>query len=166
MFVVKNTRSGIPLTADAAQALNRELASKVARLIGSAEKQATAIPRVTLHQRTAPTSACHVTYEPCVIVVPQGRKEVQVGAETLTSDSSRYLLTSIDMPAVTRVSEASEAEPCLAISLKFDIAIVREFLSREEFHRFEPPADSPALSIVSVTTDFLGAWCRMLDLLS
>jgi AraC-like DNA-binding protein len=164
--VVKNTHNGAPVAGDSAQLLNRELASKVARLIGSAEKQATAIPRLALHRRTAPTSACHVTYEPCVIVVPQGRKEVQIGADALIYDSSRYLLTSIDMPAVTRVAEASESEPCLAISLKFDIAIVREFLSREEFHKFEPPADRPALSTVSVTTDFLSAWCRMLDLLS
>ena len=44
--------------------------------------------------------------------------------------------------------------------------VLREFLSREEFHRVEPPADRPALSIVSVTADFLSAWCRMLDLLA
>ena len=137
--------------------LTRELASKVALLIGSAEKQATAIPRLTLHQRMAPTPACHVTYDPSVIVVPQGRKEVQIGADTITYDSSRYLLTSIDMPAVTRVAEASEEKPCLAISLKFDISIVREFLSREEFHGFEAAPDSPALSIVPVTADFLSA---------
>ena len=111
-----------------------ELASKVAQLIGSAEKLATAIPRLTLHRRTAPTAACHVTYEPSVIVVPQGRKEVQIGSETLTYDSSRYLLTSVDLPTVTRVSKASEQVPCLAVSLKLDISIVREFLSREEFH--------------------------------
>jgi AraC-like DNA-binding protein len=165
-FVVNNTRNGTVLATDLAQEMNFELASQVARLIGSAEKQATAIPRLTLHQRKAPTSACHVTYEPSVIVVPQGRKEVQVGTDTLTYDSSRYLLTSIDMPAVTRVAEASEAKPCLAISLKYDISIVREFLSREEFHRFEAPQDSPALSTVPVTADFLGAWRRLLDLLS
>src|SRR5205807_4299857 len=109
------------LAADSEQALNRELASKVARLIGSAEKQATAIPRLTLHQRTAPTAACHVTYEPGVIVVAQGRKEVQIGADTLTYDPSRYLLTSVDLPTVTRVAEASEDAPCLAVSLKLDI---------------------------------------------
>jgi AraC-like DNA-binding protein len=164
--VLKSAHKSTPVAADPAHALNRELAAKVARLIGSVEKQATGIPRLTLHQRMAPTAACHVTYEPCVIVVPQGRKEVQIRADCLTYDSSRYLLTSIDMPAVTRVAEASEAEPCLAISLKLDIGIVREFLSREEFHILEPPAESPALSTVSVTTDFLGAWCRMLDLLS
>ena len=121
------------LAADRAHELNLELASRVARLIGSAEKQATAIPRLTLHQRTAPTAACHVTYEPSVIVVAQGRKEVQIGTDTLTYDSSRYLLTSVDLPTVTRVAEASEDAPCLAVSLKLDISIIREFLSREEF---------------------------------
>jgi AraC-like DNA-binding protein len=164
--VTKNTRNGTANAADPVRILTRELASKVARLIGSAEKQATAIPRLTLHRRTAPTAACHVTYDPSVIVVPQGRKEVQIGADTMTYDSSRYLLTSIDMPAVTRVAEASEEEPCLAISLKFDISIVREFLSREEFHSFEAAPNSPALSIVPVTAAFLSAWLRLLDLLS
>jgi len=146
--------------------MNLELLSRVARLIGSAEKQATAIPRLTLHRRTAPTAACHVTYEPSVIVVPQGRKQVQVGSDTLTYDSSHYLLTSVDLPTVTRVAEASEAEPCLAVSLKIDITIVRDFLSREELHTLETPPDTPAMSTGPVTAEFLGAWCRLLDLLS
>ena len=154
------------MAADQAQELKLELPSRVARLIGSAEKQATAIPRLTLHRRTAPTAACHVTYEPSVIVVPQGRKQVQIGTDTLTYDSSHYLLTSVDLPTVTRVAEASEDEPCLAVSLKLDISIVREFLSREEFHTLETPPDTPAMSTGPVTAEFLSAWCRLLDLLS
>src|SRR5882724_13622772 len=120
--------------ANRAHELKLGLASRVARLIGPAEKQATAIPRLTLHQRTAPTAACHVTYEPSIIVVAQGRKEVQIGTDTLTYDSSRYLLTSIDLPTVTRVAEATDEAPCLAVAMKLDISIVRESLSREEFH--------------------------------
>jgi len=146
--------------------LKSEFVTRIARLIGSSEKQATAIPRLTLHQRTAPTPACHVTYEPSVIMVAQGRKEVQIGAGTLTYDSSRYLLTSIDLPTVTRVSEASEARPCFAVSLKLDISIVREFLSREEFRTAELAPDSPAMSTGPVTAEILNAWRRMLDLLS
>jgi AraC-like DNA-binding protein len=148
-----------------ARNLNRELASRIARLIGPAETLSTAIPRLTLHQRTAPTGACHITYEPSVIVVAQGRKEVQVGANTLTYDSSRYLLMSVVLPAVTRVSEASESAPCLAVSLKLDISIIREFLVREDFHRSDAP-DGPAISTGVVTAEFLDAWCRLLDLLS
>jgi AraC-like DNA-binding protein len=154
------------LATEQTREVNLELVSRVARLIGSAEKKATAIPRLTLHQRTAPTAACHVTYEPGVIVVPQGRKQVQIGSDTLTYDSSRYLLTSVDLPTVTRVAEASKDAPCFAVSLKIDISIVREFLSREEFHLPDAPPESPAMSTGPVTVEFLSAWCRLLDLLS
>jgi AraC-like DNA-binding protein len=146
--------------------LRSELASRVAQLIGSAEKQTTAIPRLTLHQRTAPTAACHVTYEPSIIVIAQGRKEVQIGRQTVTYDSSRYLLTSVDLPTVTRVAEASAVEPCLAVALKLDITVVRELLSREEFHMNDAPPDAPGMSTGAVTEEFLSAWCRLLDLLA
>ena len=162
----RNSHNGPGPAANRAAELKLELASRVARLIGPAEKQATAIPRLTLHRRTAPTAACHVTYEPSVIVVAQGRKEVQIGKDTLTYDSSRYLLTSVDLPTVTRVAEASDEAPCLAVALKLDISIVREFLSREEFHMLDVPPDRPAMSICPVTVEFLSACCRLLDLLS
>ena len=106
-----------------AAALRQELASKIASAIGTQEKQATAIQRLTLHQRSAPTPPCHVTYEPGVIVVAQGRKEVQIGKEIQVYDSSRYLLISVDLPTVTRVTEASEKEPCLAVSLTLDLSV-------------------------------------------
>ncbi len=164
--MLKNTHNSAALGANRRHEWKLELASKVARLIGSAEKQATAIPCLTLHQRTAPTPACHVTYEPSVIVIAQGRKEVQIGTDTLTYDSSRYLLTSIDLPTVTRVAEASEDAPCLAVSLKLDISIAREFVSREEFPTSDAALDSPAMATGPVTAEFLGALCRLLDLLS
>jgi AraC-like DNA-binding protein len=160
---VKNSRDRTVVGANRMYEL--ELASKVARLIGTAEKQITGIAHVTLHRRTAPTAACHVTYEPSVIVVAQGRKEVQIGKDTLTYDPSRYLLTSVDLPTVTRVSEASEEIPCLAVAIKLDVSIVREFLSREEFPRLGAP-DCPAISVCPVTAEFLSALCRLLDLLS
>lgn len=164
--MVKNIRNGAALAVDPIHELKLELAFRVARLIGSAQKQATAIPRLTLLRRTAPTAACHATYEPSVIVVAQGRKEVQMGTDTLTYDSSRYLLTSVDLPTVTRVAEASEDAPCLAISLKLDISIIREFLSREEFPPLDASPASPAMSTGPITAEFLSAWCRLLDLLS
>jgi AraC-like DNA-binding protein len=163
---VKNTENKAISALDRTRALQAQLAGKVAQLVGSAEKLATAIPRLTLHRRTAPTAACPVTYEPSVIVVPQGRKQVQIGRQALTYDSSRFLLTSVDLPTSARVVEASDEIPCLAATLKIDIAMVREFLSREEFHTLDAATESPAISTGPVTAEFLGAWCRLLDLLS
>lgn len=163
---MQNTGNRTIAALNRAHELTVDLASKVARHIGSSEKLATAIPRLTLHRRTAPTAGCPVTYEPSVIVIPQGRKQVQIGGETLTYDSSRYLLTSVDLPTVARVVEANEQKPCLAVNLKLDISIVREFLSQEEFHTLDLPPDSPAMSTGQLTAEFLSAWCRLLDLLS
>jgi AraC-like DNA-binding protein len=81
-------------------------------------------------------------------------------------NSSRYLLTSVDLPTIARVVEASDQAPCFAVTLKLDISIVREFLRREEFHLLDVPPDSPAMSTGPVTAEFLSAWCRLLDLLS
>lgn len=164
--MARNTSNWTALAARRAYELNRELAFKIAAFIGSAEKRTTPIPGLTLHQRTAPTVACHVTYEPCIMLVPQGRKQVQIGSRTLTHDWSRFLLVSIDMPAVTRVSEASPDTPCLAASLKVDLAVVREFLSHEEFQGRDATPGGPALSTPRVTPEFLDAWRRLLDLLT
>ena len=164
--MAKNTGTEAILAENRTRELTLALASKVAELIGLEEKQATAIPRLTLHQRTAPTTACHVMYEPSVIVVVQGSKEVQIGTDIQTYDSSRYLLISVDLPTVTRVTEASDEAPCLAVSLKLDISIVREFLTRDEFHTTNTLPENPAMAIAPVTPQFLGAWYRLLDLLS
>ena len=43
-------------------------------------------------------------------MVAQGRKRVELGRTTFTYDESRYLLTSLDLPVVSRVIEASEDE--------------------------------------------------------
>lgn len=145
--------------------LRRELAFKIARLIGTSEKLTTPIPRLTLHRRTATTASCPVTYEPGVTLIAQGRKEVQFGPKTFIYDSSRYLLTSVDLPIISRVVEASDAAPCLAFALKLDISIVREFLSREELHISDRLDESPAMCTGETTAEFLSACCRLVDLI-
>jgi transcriptional regulator GlxA family with amidase domain len=44
--------------------------------------------------------------------------------------------------------------------------MVKEFLSREEFHLSHLPAGSRGMSIAPTTAEFVSAWCRLLDLLS
>jgi hypothetical protein len=70
---------------------------KIARTLGPAEKMVTAIPGLTLHQRTGPTVPCAVAYVPGLIVMAQGRKRVELGPNKFIYDESRYLLTSLDL---------------------------------------------------------------------
>ena len=141
------------------------MAAKIALFIGHAENQATEIPGLTLGRRTAPTSRCSMTYEPSVTVIAQVRKRVELGRNIFIYDASRFLLTSVDLPVVSRVIEASEQTPCLALSLKLEMPMVRELLSREEIQLAEASSDSPGMAIGETTEEFLGACCRLVDLL-
>ena len=100
--------------------------------MGPAEHRATKIPGLTLYRRTGPTAPCSATYEPGVTVIAQGRKRVNLGQTTFMYGESRYLLTSVDLPIVSQIVEASEAAPCLAMSLKLEVPVVRELLNRDD----------------------------------
>jgi len=134
--------------------------------MGSEENRATDIPGVTLHRRTAPTDPCPMTYQPSVTVIAQGRKRVELGRNTFIYDDSRFLLTSVDLPLISRVIEATKEVPCLALVLKLEMPVVRELLGREEIHVADSPSDSPALAVGETTVEFLSACCRLVDLLS
>jgi AraC-like DNA-binding protein len=160
-----NTQENNTLKANPACGFRAELARKIASIIGKEENRITEIPGVSLHRRTSPTPACRTTYHSGIIVVAQGSKQVNLGRTSFIYDASHFLLTAVDLPIVSWVAEATEEVPCLVLSLKLDISMVRELLSREEIHVAEAPSHSPAMSVGETTPEFLNACCRLLDLL-
>jgi AraC-like DNA-binding protein len=162
---MKNAKENAVPKANPGRGSRSELARKIASFMGKEENRITAIPGVSLHRRTSPTPPCRTTYHPGVMVVAQGSKRVNLGRNSFSYDASRFLLTAVDLPIVSWVAEATEEVPCLVLSLKLDISMVRELLSREEIHVAEAPSDSPAMSIGETTPEFLNACCRLLDLL-
>src|SRR5579859_4148456 len=158
--------SGALPAARSIQDLRAELAKKIAWFIGASERQITDVPGLLLVRRTAPSAPCSGTYTPSVIVVAQGSKRVDLGQTTFTYDKSRFLLTSIDLPIVSQVVEASDAKPLLALALKLEMPVVRELLSREEVNVRELSSDAPAMVTGEITAELLSSCCRLLDLLA
>ena len=146
--------------------LRKELARKIALFMGSEERRVTDIPGLILVRRTAPTAPCSMTYEPNLAVIAQGRKRVDLGRTAFIYDSTRFLLTSVDLPVVSRVIEASEEVPCLALALKLEMPMVRELLSRDEIQVAVAPSASPGMATGETTVEFLSACCRLVDLLN
>ncbi len=163
---MKNAKEDATLKANPARGLRAELARKIASLVGKEQNRITEIPGVSLHRRTFPTPPCRTTYHPGIIVVAQGSKHVNLGPTSFIYDESHFLLTAVDLPIVSWVAEATEEAPCLVLSLRLDMSMVRELLGREEIHVAETPSDSPAMSIGETTPEFLNACCRLLDLLN
>jgi AraC-like DNA-binding protein len=163
---VNGKRSGAPPAARSIQERRSELAKKIAWFIGSSERLMTEVPGLLLVRRTAPTGPCSGTYTPSLIVVAQGSKRVDLGQTTFVYDQSRFLLTAIDLPIVSQVVEASEAKPLLAVAIKLEMTVVREFLSREEVHMREVSSDTPGMVTGEITAELLDGCCRLVDLLA
>jgi AraC-like DNA-binding protein len=163
---MKNKRKSVNPSSSRTRELRTELARRIAFFIGCSEKLVTDIPGLLLSRRTAPTAPTSATYEPSLAVVAQGRKRAVLAGTTFIFDEWRYLLTSLDLPVICNVIEASEKVPYLCFVLRLDIPVVRELLSREEIQTTEAPPDSPAMATGETTAELLDACCRLLDLLN
>src|SRR5271166_926787 len=105
---------------DQAIALRSELASKIAAHIEVEGDQVTLVPGLVLFRRTALTSCYSATYEPSMIIYGQGQKHVNIGGTVYVCDQSTLQLTSVDMPVISQVTQASLQKPILALILKLD----------------------------------------------
>jgi AraC-like DNA-binding protein len=163
---MRKTSINTPLSSERTREVRRELAAKIASFIGARERLITEVPGLLLSRRTAPTAPISATYEPSLAVVAQGRKRATLGGTTFIFDEARYLLTSLDLPVICNVIEASEELPYLCFVLKLEMAVVRELLSREEIHAPQTPPDNPAMATGEATPELLAACCRLVDLLN
>ena len=163
---MKKHRKNVTSSPDRARELRKELAHKIASFIGFKEKLITDVPGLLLTRRTAPTAPTSATYEPSLAVVVQGRKRAILAGTTFIFDESRYLLTSLDLPVICNVIEASEDVPYLCFVLKLEMPVVRELLSREEIQAPDVPSDDPAMATGETTVELLAACCRLVDLLN
>jgi AraC-like DNA-binding protein len=150
---------------DRRRELREELAGRIASFIGSKERLLTNIPGLLLSRRTAPTAPTSATYEPSLAVVAQGRKRATLGGTTFIFDESRYLLTSLDLPVICNVIEASKEVPYLCFVLKLEMPIIRELLSQEEIQPSEAELDRPAMATGATTVELLDACVRLVALL-
>src|ERR1700723_801059 len=162
---MKTSSKNVTLPQSRAPELLKGLANKIAFSVGSKGRLLPAVPGLLLSRRTAPTAPVSATYEPSLAVVAQGRKQANLGGTNFIFDQSRYLLTSLDLPVICNVIEASEQVPYLCFVLKLEMPVIRELLTREEILEPELPSDKPAMALGKTTPELLDACCRLVDLL-
>lgn len=72
----------------------------------------------------------HIIYRPALCVVVQGAKQVMFGDQVFDYAAMQFLVISVELPGLGRVTRASAAEPCLVIILEFDVGAMRAVLEQ------------------------------------
>jgi AraC-like DNA-binding protein len=93
----------------------------------------------------APTPLEHRLYEPALIVVLQGAKDLMLGDELLTYSAGQYMVLSVGLPVLARITRASAAEPYLALAIRIDAALIGELL-----RDVQPASAAPAASALGL----------------
>ena len=105
------------------QADLEELADRIARAVprdGKVESQ----PGLVLTRVSSPTERVHAVLKPWFCMIAQGAKDVLLGDEWFHYDPAHYLISTLGLPAVGQVVEASPERPYLGLRLSLDPSVV------------------------------------------
>jgi AraC-like DNA-binding protein len=145
-------------------------ATQLARLVTAVERHApvdgdyeTDITRLAFYRSSTQTEHSAVTYVPSLCVIVQGAKEIIVGGEQYRYDPAQSLLVSVDLPAASRIVQASPDQPCLALRIEIDSADVGELLA--EGTSVPPGTSERGLAVIPVESQLLDAVTRLVNLL-
>jgi AraC-like DNA-binding protein len=147
------------------EARRAELAKKIGARTPAEGDVQTEIAGLRLYRRSVRTECISAAYEPSLVVNVQGEKYINVGKTTHVIDGSNFLLTSIDLPVLSKVLKATKEKPILALILRLEMPMVREILSQQEFHAIGEGKEARGMAIGTSSAELLDACSRMVDLL-
>lgn len=125
----------------------------------------TAISGLTFFRRDAPAAPCICMLEPSVVLVAQGAKQMWIGGETYAYDSTRFLITSLNLVGSTETMAASPENPCLGLTLKLDLRVMAEIIAHVNLPARSGRPTESGIGIGQTTPIILASFLRLLELL-
>lgn len=141
-----------------------KLASTISRLARVDGNHETAIPGLTIFRYSNPTVPMPCVYEPSIAVVAQGAKCVALGNELYEYGAGQSLLTSVDLPVVSKVSEATLEKPYLGMSFALDTRSVVQLATEVDAPR-QRANSSRGLIVSEISEHLMDALLRLILLL-
>jgi AraC-like DNA-binding protein len=141
------------------------LGERIARWTDNGDRYETGIPGLSLHQRSEPSPPISIMYEPRICVVAQGAKRVLLGDDTYVYDTHHYLITSVDLPTVVQIINASPEKPYLGLVLRLDQREISQLMVDSNLPPPRPQQSSRGMATSEVTQPLITAFQRLIDLL-
>lgn len=141
------------------------LAEKIDQLTVREFRLETQVPGLRLNKCTAPTEPASYMHEPSICLVAQGAKRVLLGEDEYVYDAHHYLITSVGLPVVSQVTEATEEKPYLGLMLKLDLRVVAQLLVDSNLPMARGQQAQRGMAVSEVSLPLLGAFLRLMDLL-
>ncbi|MDM0056541.1 AraC family transcriptional regulator [Variovorax fucosicus] len=150
-------------------ARHRSPQETMVHVIGARVAQAgdyeTPIAGLSFFRRDFPALPAVCMVEPSVVLVAQGAKQMWVGGKAYPYDTSRFLITSLDIPANSEVRVASPQQPCVGLVLKLDVRTLAELIAQGSLPPHRDRSVGVGVGIGAATPALLAPIVRLLELL-
>ena len=150
------------------QALNeirQTLATRIAARTAHSEVLKSSIPGLELHTYTKPTVPVSALHKPSICLVIQGAKRVRLNRDEYIYDENHYLFTSVSLPIIANISEASPERPFLGVTWELDLRVVAQLIADRDLPPQRNTHIQPGVALCEVTPALLNTYVRVLDLL-
>ena len=107
----------------------------------------------------------HSVLEPSLCVIAQGSKIVFVGGNRYQYDPFKYLLTTLELPRVSQVEEASREKPYLSLRLDLDPHLVGSVMIEAGHVIHTSNTDVEATTVSPLDVELLDTLVRLVRLL-
>ena len=141
------------------------LADRIARWTAGRNHFESPVLGLNLHRWETTTEPTSYMLPPSICLIGQGRKRLFLGEETYVYDTHRYLITSVDLPVVTQIIEASPEAPYLGLTLELDLRLIAQLMVGQEMPSGRPSAERLGIAVSAVSAPLLDAFNRLIDLL-
>jgi AraC-like DNA-binding protein len=145
--------------------INRE--ELIERMLRAADKDALleVFPGVYIYHSSKPTECVPSVFKPAFCVIAQGRKSVLLNDESFDYDSGHYLISTLDLPIVSNVVEASREKPYLNLRIDLDPTLVASVMIESGIKVKKSDAAVKAMDVSSLDADLLDAVVKLVRLL-
>ncbi|ASY78847.1 AraC family transcriptional regulator [Pectobacterium polaris] len=152
---------------DTFEMMRVSMANSIARRVEGNKDCLCSINNLILFRRNAPVPPTLCLVETSIVLAVQGEKQMLVAGESYAYNASRFLITSLDIPAYSQVLEANPEKPCLGLSFKLDLRLMAELMAQGDVHL---PAERSSdygvgIGLGAVTPTLLEPFKRLIDLL-
>jgi AraC-like DNA-binding protein len=140
-----------------------ELADRIARATpreGTVEVQ----PGLHFRRCSRPTERLHSFSKPSFCVIAQGSKELVVGDDRFRYDPAHYMISTIELPMIGQVVEASPERPYLGFWLLLDPSVVTSVMVESGIVQRGDGSGVKSIDVTALDANLLDATLRLVRL--
>lgn len=125
----------------------------------------TSIPLLSIVRAEEVSEPLITVYKPSICIVVQGAKTAMLADEMYRYDPHSFLITSVDLPIMGRISEASSDTPYLGLKLSFDTDVILDVVRMMDYPVPPTVETSQGITVNTMSSPILDTVVRLLQLL-